>query len=337
MVTSQLLARFHLCKKGKCSRSCYGDYVTSLREFVNGYTESKMNEAERACENVRENCNCQYANDDQACEYQCYVSAGLSNCVDQNNQDNQYQDEFEVQRYLECTQMQVNNNNNNNNVEYDAYGNVVQYYIGPYCSSNGKHVYLGVFTDAMCTTPAPKGTYEKYNYYGNSLPYSNESLISTSECIDCENTYNQNNQNMYGDNYAGNNNYGGNGYTYDDREILEVCQRSYESSAKCEKGMGKIIPYPRTTDCHFVKSTIYKQAGESAHPAATFFALLFAFTTIGLAIYASKLKTDPNFGGSTNDVFSATSGFFQNLKSKLRRRKQVSPPDETQQAYAGFT
>lgn len=176
-----------------------------------------------------------------------------------------------------------------------------QYYIGPTCSSNGKHVYLGVFQDASCTVPAPQGTYEKYNYYGKSLPYSTESLVSN-DCIDCEQVDDENNAQ---NNYNGNqNNYngGGNNYYYDDREVAEVCARSYEESAKCEKGMNGISPYPRVYDCNFVQHTVYMRDEESTKGHAEAFALVFAITFFALLFYVYKLRAGMAENPASNDA-----------------------------------
>mmetsp|Transcript_12918 Transcript_12918/g.19667 ORF Transcript_12918/g.19667 Transcript_12918/m.19667 type:complete len:431 (-) Transcript_12918:142-1434(-) len=283
-LVAQHLARFRFCKKGHCNKSnqCYGDYLTGLQEFVNGYTEFKMEIEVQKCENVRENCNCEYANDDEVCENQCYTDAGLENCI--QIQDD-YEEDFEIQRYLECKEMEAGNDDG------------AQYFIGPTCSSNGKHVYLSVFQDASCTVPAPEGTYEKYNYYGKSLPYSTESLISN-DCIDCEQVDDENNAQ---NNYNGNqNNY--NNYYYDDREVAEVCARSYEESAKCEKGMNGISPYPRVYDCKFVQHTVYMRDEESPKGQAEAFAFVFAITFFALLFYVYKLRKSISENPASNDA-----------------------------------
>jgi hypothetical protein len=96
----QNLVRFALCPgaEGDCS-SCTGggEYVVNMNIFVDTYTEYKMEFAEWQCEQIRENCDCQNANDDQVCENTCYAAAGLEDCVEVGGQE-----EFEVQRYLEC-------------------------------------------------------------------------------------------------------------------------------------------------------------------------------------------------------------------------------------------
>lgn len=95
---TQNLVRFALCPENSCgSCSGGGEYAVNMAEFVDAYTEAKMQEEEYACEVVRENCYCDNADDAEACEGACYSAAGLTDCVKYEGQDN-----FEIQRYLEC-------------------------------------------------------------------------------------------------------------------------------------------------------------------------------------------------------------------------------------------
>ena len=95
---TQHLVRFALCPANSCS-SCSGggEYVVNMLEFVDAYTEAKLTEKEYKCEMIRENCYCDNANDDEVCENQCYTSAGMEECIEYEGQE-----EFEIQRYLEC-------------------------------------------------------------------------------------------------------------------------------------------------------------------------------------------------------------------------------------------
>ena len=85
----QTLVQFKMCPSNKCGYGCKGGkYLAPLNEFVNSYTEWQMNDKEYRCEQIRENCDCEYANDDEACEYQCYVAKGMaSECVEQEKND----------------------------------------------------------------------------------------------------------------------------------------------------------------------------------------------------------------------------------------------------------
>ena len=98
MLYTRHLARFALCPTGSCS-SCKngGEYVVDMREFVDAYTEAKLNEKEYACEMIRENCYCDNANDDEVCENSCYAAEGMEECIEYEGEE-----EFEIQRFLEC-------------------------------------------------------------------------------------------------------------------------------------------------------------------------------------------------------------------------------------------
>jgi hypothetical protein len=94
------MVKFGLCPSDKSCSSCgqgKAQYVVNMEAFVNAYTEMKMDAQEQACENIRENCYCDDVDDDDACENQCYVNAGLSNCIDYDGDE-----EFNAQEYLEC-------------------------------------------------------------------------------------------------------------------------------------------------------------------------------------------------------------------------------------------
>jgi hypothetical protein len=95
------LVKFALCPSNGSCRSCgkgHAQYVVNMNDFIDAYTESKMNAQEQACENIRENCYCDDDNnDDEACENQCYQNAGMSVCIEYEGDE-----EFEIQEYLEC-------------------------------------------------------------------------------------------------------------------------------------------------------------------------------------------------------------------------------------------
>jgi hypothetical protein len=97
MLYVQNLAKFGLCASTASCSSCgngEAQYVVPMNDFVDAWTEAEMTAHQQACETVRENCDCQYANDDEVCESSCYSSAGLD-C-------SEYEDDFEVQRFMEC-------------------------------------------------------------------------------------------------------------------------------------------------------------------------------------------------------------------------------------------
>jgi len=228
----QQLVTFDLCPSNSCSSkssgtcSGGGQYVVGMLDFADAYTESKLNQQEYNCEQIREGCYCYDDVDDEVCEAQCYEDAGLDYCGEEENDDDRFE-EFNLQEYLECREMEVNNNNNNN-------GNGYQYYIGPKCADNGNSVTLGVFTDANCLYEADDGTYENFNY-GRSLPYSSESLIDDG-CISCLEPNDE-------DDDAG------------DVEVTEFCDQMYEGSGKCESSVSGLY-YPKTGGCDYINNVL---------------------------------------------------------------------------------
>lgn len=98
------LVRFTVCTEG-CG-SCSGEYAVDMLEFIDAYTESKMDTLEYQCEMIRERCYCQNGNWEQ-CFYDCYeqaefdlygTDAGVAYCL----QEYYGQEAFELQTYLEC-------------------------------------------------------------------------------------------------------------------------------------------------------------------------------------------------------------------------------------------
>lgn len=97
---TQNLIKFSLCPTNEGCDSCktgVATYVVNMLDFIDAYTEAKLEEQEYACETVRENCYCADGNDDQYCENLCYTNAGLTDCIEYEGGD-----DFEIQRYLEC-------------------------------------------------------------------------------------------------------------------------------------------------------------------------------------------------------------------------------------------
>jgi hypothetical protein len=96
----QNLVKFSLCPTSAGCEACntgLAQYVVNMLDFIDAYTEMKMEEQEYACEMIRENCYCADGYDDQYCENLCYTNAGMEACIEIEGGD-----EFEIQRYLEC-------------------------------------------------------------------------------------------------------------------------------------------------------------------------------------------------------------------------------------------
>jgi hypothetical protein len=116
--------------------------------------------------------------------------------------------------------------------------------------------------------------------YGNTLPYSKDSLVSSKTCVACKEPSDYNNRN-YND-------------QQDADEVLEVCQRMYEQAGKCESNLSGVTPYPNTYGCDFIK-TLPRVSSWSVSSvgstSARAFAGIFAITTValaGLTVYLHK-------------------------------------------------
>jgi len=163
----QNLVEFNLCPSDTCGYGCEGgDYIVNMADFVDLYTESRLNAEELACENLRENCGCDDADDEDACEYNCYINAGLDYCIDGDDDG----EAFNLQEYLECVEIE------------DQYGYGNSYYTGLTCSENGQRINLAIYYDNMCTVRGPDEIFAKY--MGLSLPYEEETIVDQ-DCVSC--------------------------------------------------------------------------------------------------------------------------------------------------------
>jgi len=284
-VINQVIVKYKLCASDSCKASCRGpEYVVQGQQFVQAYMQAKMTAQEYRCETAKENCQyyCekkQNGNRELAyygyydCESTCLTNGGNSDCVeDQNgNKDNV---ENELENYLECSALNVNGNNNNNN-------GVAQYYIGAYCASGGKAMYLGVFSDQTCSVEAPSGTYEKLSYYGTSLPYSKDSgkSLVSNECVSCKEQSEKNN---------------GKYYQQDQDEVSEMCAQVYQESLKCEKSLSSSVTQnPDNNGCDFINNSLSRmENGKRRGSASVAFAWIFFLSTVALAAFCVYLMRE---------------------------------------------
>ncbi|GAX16315.1 hypothetical protein FisN_35Hh014 [Fistulifera solaris] len=284
---TQHLVRFALCPANSCN-SCNGggEYAVNMAEFVDAYTEAKLSEEAYACEMARENCVCDNADDAEACESACYSNAGLTNCAQAEGEA-----EFQIQRYLECREIEGGNNNNANNENGNQYyngNNNGQYYgnlyVGPYCANNGKSIHLGVFYDNTCTNKASNNLYSART--GSNLPFTSQSIIKTSGCMSCRDTQNNNNnQNQQVQNEDG---------SYEEvYAVTDLCTQSYQSAVKCETKMA--FANKDTSGCEFLGNVLPRLTsaskssgvyGGGRNGAAKAFAWIFAMTTIAFGAYS---------------------------------------------------
>jgi len=274
-IMTKRLVRFRLCPSGTCSNddasgcsSDYGDYVLDMNTYVDAYVEAK----EEECEQFKENCACEDNGDDaydeDACEYQCLVDAGMGSC---------YREEgaFEPQEYTQCAQYEAPEGDDEGR-RLDEDEEEAAYYIGPYCGNQGGGVYLGLFTDDTCTEFADdtSGSYTYKQMAGESLPFASSSIVGD-DCISCL-------QQQDGDDDAA------------EDEASETCQALYQASGKCESGMS--VDYPNENACSFMSGVkIILESGVvnveeiKSSPAASAFIGVFAASSCLLAFYVYYL------------------------------------------------
>ena len=198
-----------------------------------------------------------------------------------------------------------NNGNNNNQNNYNNNGNYdaalwYEYFMGPYCASDGKSIKLGLYYDDGCTIAADNDAEIFYKRTGMEMPYSKSAIIPHGECLSCEdqeqareNAYQQNQNGNNNNNQNNNNQNNNNGNWYYDMEPSELCANSYERAARCETGMN--VAYPDTTGCTFINTylpklesasrSFTKISGASSGPAKAF-AWIFGITTVLFGAYA---------------------------------------------------
>jgi len=195
--------------------------------------------------------------------------------------DEQENAEIDYDDFIDCTPLEEANNNNN-------YANN-KYYVGTHCVKDG--LYLGTFTDAMCTVEAKAGTYESYMGYG--LPSNN---LIPDTCISCK----EPNEEAY--NYYGND-------ANDDDEVLEVCEQLYTYSGKCETNIEDYQAYKKDESA----CDILKEIDSSWFNGMTWFqtlvmkslacVALFLLGTTLFFVFKSRLEMD-TYSDARNDKYS---------------------------------
>jgi hypothetical protein len=299
-IATKRLVRFRLCPTDSCTtanaggcNSGYGEYIIDMNIFLQAYMQSVETYNEYRCEYLQQMvcaCNDDDGNqqddgfDEDICLWDCYVANGVEDiCADRNpyNEDEQQQEEaFKLEEYMECGRFEVQDNDDANNRRLDQ--QEVEYYLGPYCSDNGGAIFLGMFTDDTCTTFADayggKSTYQ--TLAKTTMPYSETSVIEL-DCLSCKEPEDFNND--------GNDNEDGD-------EVAEVCEAIYAEAGKCESSMG--IDNPNTNACTYMegikivrKNGIITQNSSKGNKTASVFIGIFVVAFVLLAAYVYYLKT----------------------------------------------
>ena len=115
------------------SKEGYGDYIISMEEYLEAYFEAVEQDQEYNCEYEKEygDCNCQNADDEEICEYDCYMGKGMEYCVDRNPyaEDGEEEEEkVELREYAECSNLEIQDNNGRRKLEQEE----VEYFMGAY-------------------------------------------------------------------------------------------------------------------------------------------------------------------------------------------------------------
>jgi len=302
-IQTSRMVRYRLCPTDSCSRKSsngcskgYGDFVVELDTYVSGYVEAQRRQDEYECQlYVYKRCECQNNDDQDLCEYKCFMNARKYDCIENNPY---YDDDVEGQGlyqndlrdfekyFKECTRFEWQNGNRR--LEGDDYE--IEYYVGSYCADQGGKIYLGMFTDDTCTNfadrNAGRSTFKKLTG-GKELPFSDYSMIR-SDCVSCREKNNPQDQGYY---YDGD----------DDIRISENCQDVYQAAGKCETGMSSSSGpmYKNENACYFIEGIkIVQKDGfidtslTRPNKVVSFFIFLFAvsFVLLGAYIYYLRMK-----------------------------------------------
>jgi hypothetical protein len=289
-IITKRLVRFRLCPTQYCSsgntQGCangYGDYIIDMNTYLQSYMELKAQNNENQQKNYED-------------QYQQYQDGQYQDAQQYQYQAAQYDwvENEDVSQYVECSQADFgrrlqDEGNYNNYGGYNQYNQWDgQYYIGPYCASQGGAIYLGVFTDESCSTFADnnggRDTYAANT--GSSLPFSNTNMVNL-DCLACS----ENGAYYYN-----------NGDEADQDDVLEACETIYTISGKCEQNLPYGTTYTTNNNaCTYMEGikivrkdgTIQTAAAKANKTASVFIGLLLsAFILLSGYVYFLKTKLE---------------------------------------------
>ena len=283
-IYTRRLVKFRLCPSYSCldssAEGCdsgYGDYIIDLEMFLMAYLEAREQYQEWMEDQAQEN------------GYQYY--------------GNNYGD-WDMEQYMYCQQADVDYDmdENQNYQYYQGQGQDGDWdgemFMGPYCASQGGAVYVGLFTDEMCSQPVDSnyGRSIYYNDKGETLPFSGTSLVEMS-CFPCSEPDGQ---------YAYYNNQGND--QEDDDEVCEACEMLYTYSGKCEENLPISSNTQNNKACNYLEGikvirkdgtvlTTNRAGGGSkrgskgqSYKGALAFVAIFSAAFIALSAYVYYLK-----------------------------------------------
>jgi len=298
-IATKRLVRFRLCPTASCdgssSSGCssgYGEYIIDMNTYLMAYMEDKEELEEWTCENYENNiCACDDDDgrddgwDEDECLNDCYYKYGLDYCVEEE-EDDAAGEAFELEEYIECGNFEAGDGGRRK-LEEDE----VEYFIGPYCSSQGGKIYLGMFTDESCSIFADDyaGTSTYKDFVGESLPYSSQSIVGM-ECVTCKPLEDADEDN--------------NGNDDGEVEIKETCEQLWQTAGKCEKNLNAVDD-PNKNACNYMEGikvvrkdgVVEVKAGSKSTAA---FIGVFGVSSVLLAGYVYYLST--KLGTSKIDI-----------------------------------
>ena len=285
-IQTKRLIRFRLCPTSTCSLtdaggcgSGYGDYIIDMNTYLEAYFGTVEVINEYKCGEIAATCDCENAENAEYCEYDCYVAANMASCSDRNpyEEDNGNKNEqFNLNDYVGCARWEYKNNNRR------QLNDKVEYFMGPYCASQGGAIFLGLFTDDTCSQFVDStGGVETYlTTTGSEMPYGAQSIIGM-DCISC---IEPTEYNVNGDDAE------------DADQVNEACEAIYTVAGKCEQGLS--VEAPNNNACTYIEGIkIIRQNGTvergsaSANKTASVFIGLFVTAFVLLAAYVYYLRT----------------------------------------------
>ena len=306
---------FRLCPTGSECNYNYGEYIVSMDEYLEAYTQYAQEQQESWCETCEENCEEEEEEDgdERRRKLEDYDCSCVDTCYKiENMEDNGYIDATE---FLECQ-----------DIYEDQYGN--QLYAGPYCSG-GEKIKIGVFTDENCMFLDTSKDVEDYLQDGDgySIKLSHALLKKTydqDDPVSCLVVEEEEEEEEDEDEDERRRKLD----EEDEAEVTEMCQQLYEEAAKCETTHGFDNGYAdydgyanqvanEEVVCEYIsalKSGTYSESGDivvssgkittgggTATSGGQKFALtIFIAGTVGLGVYAAMLHTQLTKGSNAD-------------------------------------
>jgi hypothetical protein len=306
---------FRLCPDDDCSTcsSGFGEYMVDLEAYLTYTTAYYQMYEEAMCEVCDNTCyaeeNADGENADANAEEQAadggerrrlkndfYFSGEVdcSVCVTEcaNMANAEALNYIDATNFLEC-QLIYNSGGDDD----------VSLYAGPFCTSNGAKINIGVFSDENCNNLDSSKKVDDYMMLNGAQASLNHATLKktyTNTCISCLEPKQEQNNN--------------NGNDADDADaVIEVCEQIYKSSAKCEKPNGfddgsdyvyTIQENTEETVCDYISSlkhgtydesgdivigSISQSLGRGTTGGQKFALAVFVLGTFGLAVYAAML------------------------------------------------